>query len=122
MALSQHEQNLLVKFCEKQFKNLPLTCLLLFKEEPGIPGSGSVLSDESDVLTMKVSLLISLNKVFEMEVEEGELAMELADTFAHEYSMNLSDLLLEAMTNIEDTIVTTPKKLLKYSKWSAILF
>ncbi len=116
MALSQHEQNLLVRFSEKQFKNLPLTCLLMFKEEPKVPGFGNVLSSE-EMLVMSVSLSVSLRKAYEFAAkDDDELCLELADTFAHEYSMNISDLLLEVMTHHEDAITTNVVKLIRYAK------
>jgi hypothetical protein len=116
MALSQHEINLLVRFAEKNFKNLPLSCLLLFKEEPKVPGYGNVLGAD-DMLTMKVSLSVSLGKAFEIPItDDDELAIELADSFAQEYSMHISDLILELMTNKEDCVRTTVAKLIRYAK------
>lgn len=116
MSLSQHEQNLLVRFAEKQFKNLPLSCLLLFKEEPRVPGFGNVLS-EDDMLTMRVRLSVSLGKAYEVStISDEELCIQLADLFAQEYSMHISELLLEVMTNAEDVVVTSISKLLRYAR------
>ena len=116
MALSEHEQNILKSFAEDHFRDLPMHCIELFKEEPKIPGYGKVECDD-DALTMKVALSISLVKSYElMESQEDNLSVQLADLFAQEYSMHLCELLLEVLTNEENMVSTSVSKLLKYCK------
>jgi hypothetical protein len=117
MALSKHEQDILITFAEEHFKDLPKKCIELFKEEPRLPGFGKVMSDD-EIFTMKVSLSVSLVKSYEVIQNDNseDLALQVADLFAQEYSMHMIELYVELLTNEEDMVNTSIPKLLKYCK------
>lgn len=117
MALSTHEQEILIAFTEEHFKDLPKNCIQLYKEEPRLPGYGRV-NEGDDMLTMKVSLSLSLLTTYEkhMENKDEDFSIQLADLFAQEYTMHLADILFDTIATEEELINTSVPKLVRYCK------
>ncbi len=116
MQLSIHEQNTLIEFAESTFKDLPKSCIDVFKNINRLPGSGKVISDDN-ILTLTSTMSLSLMNSYEAAAtEEVDLRQSLSELIIEEYNMHLSEILLETLTNMESAINATIPQLLRYCK------